>query len=69
MFILSTNTQLRSKNNFLLPFLASNMAERQSVYQISFHWNQMPSDLKKIANIRAFKKELKKYLIDSMKSF
>ena len=63
------NTQLRTKDNFLLPLCKSAMEQRQSLYQMSLKWNQLPNTLKAITSIKMFKKELKAHLLKKMDTF
>ena len=63
------NTQLRTKDNFLLPLCKSAMEQRQSLYQMSLKWNQLPNTLKAITPIKMFKKEIKAHLLKKMDTF
>ena len=54
---LNENTHLRSKDNFQLPLLNSRMAQKQSFFQMSKFWNSMPSNLKRISNLRTLIEE------------
>ena len=63
------NTQLRTKNNFVLPLLNTVLEQRQSWYKMSFKWNELPNRLKNINTIKKFKKEIRDYLSNKMDSF
>ena len=60
------NRQLRSKNNFQLPFFKTSTAQKQSIYQMSKKWNQLPNEFKTITSFTTFKHRVKSYLLNSM---
>ena len=66
---LTSHVHLRTKDNFQLTFFNSSIAQKQSVYQMSFHWNLLPNNLKSISSLKIFKKELRNYLLNTMDSF
>ena len=65
----SKNVQLRTRDNFLLPMCKSHMEQRQSLYQMSYKWNQLPNTLKDITSIKLFKNEIKTHLLKNMHTF